>query len=162
MPRGGHNAKPTQLKVLQGTDRPDRVHPNEPQPQPLEDLAPPPGLDHYGKHAWNEVAPKLRRNGLLTEIDVGMLFAYCDAYSQLRRANNDLRRRKEPLTGADRRGAQADRKAARHDMRLLGVELGLSPAARGRLNISTGAAAGGGNEEADEMEEILSGRRSAS
>lgn len=160
MPRGGHNRIPDNVHRLRGTQPEGGFNPNAPSPQPLEDLTPPSGLDRYGKQAWNRIAPVLRRNGLLTEADIEVLFGFCDAYSQLRRANADLRRRKEPLTPQERRGAQADRKAARHDMRMFAIELGMSPAARGRLQISTGAAPGG--EPADPMEELLSGRRGAS
>lgn len=156
MPRGGHNAKPTNVHHIHGTKPRAGFHPDEPQPQALEDLTPPAGLDTYGKEAWARNAPILRRNGLLTEADVDVLFGFCDAYAQLRRANNTLRRRN--LEPGERRGASADRRAARHDMRMFAIELGMSPAARGRLHISTGAAAG--SEPAlDPMEEILSGRR---
>lgn len=153
--------KPTALHKLEGTYRADRANPNEPQPAPLDDLTPPAGLDRDGKSFWNDYAPKLRRNGLLTEADVAMLYGLCDAWSQLQTANRALRRRKDPLTGAERRGAQADRKAARHDLRMFGIELGMSPAARGRLHITTGAPAGDRPAE-DPMERLLSERTRAS
>src|SRR5690606_15032073 len=90
MPRGGpHNRKPTALKVLQGTARPDRVKKGEPKPRPIAP-EPPPGLDRFGKEAWRRLAPLLERQGLLTEDDAELFWAFCQTWSQLRKAVREL------------------------------------------------------------------------
>lgn len=153
MPRGGHNAKPTQLKVLQGTARSDRVHPDEPRPDPLDDLTPPTGLDAYGRDAWTRNAPVLTRLGLLTEADRDALAAYCMAYSRWRRANIALRKVKPD--DESYRAIAVTVEKAEQAMRLLAGEFGMTPSSRSRLQVAPSDVA------VDPMEEILRGRRSA-
>lgn len=81
--------KPTALKILEGTDRPDRSNPNEPQPELIVDPPKPPDdLDSYAKAKWDELAPRLMRQRLLTEADLEMLALTCSAYSMWRRARD--------------------------------------------------------------------------
>ncbi len=73
----GRPPKPTQLKVLQGTYRPDRANPGEIFPDAPNDLAPPEWLSERAQAKWNELAPMLASNGLLTECDLDTLALYC-------------------------------------------------------------------------------------
>ncbi len=61
----GPAPKPTQLKILQGTYRPDRANGSEVFPDAPAHLTAP---DHLSKGAaldkWSELAPILSRNGL--------------------------------------------------------------------------------------------------
>lgn len=61
--------KPTAMKHLQGTARPDRVNPNEPQP-PVASGYCPRDLPASAKHWWRRTAPSLKALGLLTVLDV--------------------------------------------------------------------------------------------
>lgn len=135
MPRGGHNRKPTALKVIQGTTRPDRVSENEPAPVVLTSAPNPPAhLDRFGKQAWRDLAPALQRLGLLTEVDLIGLALVCDAYSQWRRASKVLYTM-DPLDERYRSVAVSVERA-RNDLRLAGNEFGLSPASRSRLSVA--------------------------
>lgn len=134
MPRGGHNAKPVQLHSIQGTVRADRKKPNTPAPPVADDLAPPPGLDYYGKWLWNKYAPILQRNDLFTEADALSLSTLCMAYSRWRKALKDL----ESVTPKDEtyRDIAITVEKAEHSMRLLGTEFGMTPASRSRISVS--------------------------
>ncbi len=136
MPKGVHNKKPTALKVLRGTARPDRLPANEPKPRPVAPEMPT-GLDYYSKQAWKRNAPVLERLGLLTEADADIFYAYCHAFSRYVQAN---RRLKQIIKIADNnikvvRQAEVSVENAEHSLRLLANEFGLTPAARGRLNV---------------------------
>jgi P27 family predicted phage terminase small subunit len=80
MGKRGPPAKPTKLKKLEGTFRPDRAVANE-----LE-LTPgiperPDWLDAEGKREWDRVVPQLAAKGILCDVDQGMLANYCAALS---------------------------------------------------------------------------------
>lgn len=132
MPKGGHNRKPTKLKIIQGTARPDRVPANEPKPRPIAP-DPLPGLDRFGKQAWRRLAPMLDRLGLLTEADAEMLWALCQTWSQLRKAVRELNRLSP--SDPDYRRIAVTVENARKDLRLLGAEFGLSPASRSKIDL---------------------------
>lgn len=89
MPRGGHNAKPTKLKVIEGTFRSHRAPKNEVAPQPIIPK-PPASIDRYARHAWHRLSPILKRLGLLTEADAEMFFALCEAWGRWERARRRL------------------------------------------------------------------------
>lgn len=153
MPRGGHNAKPTALKVVQGNPGKRPLNDAEPQPAELEDLEPPKGLDVYGKQAWRRNVPVLRRLKLITEADVDALAAYCMAYSRWRRANIALRKVKPHEENY--RAIAVTVEKAEQAMRLLAGEFGMTPSSRSRLRVEP-------ERPADEIEEWMRGGRSAS
>jgi len=61
--------KPTELKKLAGTLRPDRVHLAEPRPPAASGYCPR-DLPESAKKWWRKVAPVLAELGLLTVLDV--------------------------------------------------------------------------------------------
>ncbi len=133
MPKGGaRNKKPTQLKILQGTNRADRAKRNEPKPAPLMP-AQPPGLDEFGLEAWRRLAPILCRLGLLTEADGEAFWALCQTWSQLRKALLELNGM-NPRDDDYRKVALTVEKA-RTDFRLMAIEFGLTPASRSRIDL---------------------------
>lgn len=143
MPRGGHNAKPTALKVLEGNLRKDRLK-NEPKPRPIAPKCPS-WLDKEAKKIWRQLAPKLEKQGLLTENDGPLFSAYCEAYSRWKRTTEALRGM-DPADPAYRKVAITAEKAL-HEMRLIGQEFGLSPASRSRLDLP--------ETEPDDFEQFL-------
>jgi P27 family predicted phage terminase small subunit len=157
MPSGGHNAKPTALRALTGNPGKRPLNEHEPQPEPLHDLAPPPGLDIYGKQAWRQYAPMLQRLGLLTMADVLLLTALCSAHSRWRRATAALHKVR-PTDDAYRQLALTVEKAE-HSLRLMANEFGMSPASRSRLDVSWRDAP---QAEDDVLEGLLSGHSRAS
>ena len=71
--RSGRKKKPTNLKVINGTARKDRLPKNEPKPESLE-----PKKERWllqeARKQWNQYAKELVELGLLTEAD-GVMFS---------------------------------------------------------------------------------------
>lgn len=79
----GRKPKPTHLKILAGKPGHRPLNESEPQPDLLEEAPEPPShLSGEARAYWAEIVPKLIRNNLLSEIDVGTLAAYCQAYGR--------------------------------------------------------------------------------
>jgi phage terminase small subunit len=68
--RGGHNRKPTALKVLEGTARPDRMNPREPAAASAPMPAPPAELDADERAVWERLAPVVDALKVATAADV--------------------------------------------------------------------------------------------
>lgn len=142
MPKGGvRNKKPTQLKVLQGTARSDRMNPKEPKPRPIAP-EPPRGMGKYAKEMWRRQAPILERLGLLTEVDGEMFCVLCEAWERYCRSLRQLRQvhkavKNQEITEAMEliRKAEISVEKAEQSFRLLSNEFGLSPASRSRLSV---------------------------
>ena len=83
--------KPTQLKVVGGTYRPDRAAPDEPTPEKARPPMPP-GLSARGKRAWREAAEIAERMGVLTEADPVALEELAETLADLRAARASLAR----------------------------------------------------------------------
>jgi phage terminase small subunit len=77
----GRKPKPTALKLIQGTYRPDRANPNEPNPRP--GIPPcPKFLQGEARKQYNRMAKKLARIGLMTELDDMALSMLCQGWSE--------------------------------------------------------------------------------
>lgn len=151
----GRKPKPTALKLVMGNPgrRPPLVA-NEAAP-PLSRPDPPAHLGDLAKVEWGRVIDRLFQCGLMTDIDVPMLAAYCDAYGQWVQLSRDLERMaaadptthgvmlrttagnfiQNPIVGALR--------VARTDMARYAVEFGMTPASRSRIDVGIGAGGGG-------------------
>lgn len=80
----GRPRKPSALKLVAGNPG-KRAQPNgEPEPVLLNDLAPPAHLCPRSAAVWNELAPMLRRNQVLTEMDTLALEMLCDSVADYR------------------------------------------------------------------------------
>jgi len=85
----GRKPKPTKLKVLQGTFRPDRHTGAEADPSIV--LPPAPDtLDDVAREKWDELSRELYACGLLTTLDVDALESYCILYSRWAKAEADI------------------------------------------------------------------------
>lgn len=129
--RSGRKPKPTQLKLLHGTFRPDRANPNEPRPE----IAPPPvpaWLTGEARRLWEEIVPELVALGILSRIDGPSLACYCSAVADLARA-----RRVIQLHGKGQDVLQkwlAIQATAMRQVREFASEFGLTPSARTRVS----------------------------
>ena len=84
--------KPTHLKIVAGTDRPDRRHKHEPQPRGSR-LAPPGKLSPRARLAWVKASRLLHEMGVLTVADSFALQALCEAISDEHEARTALAKR---------------------------------------------------------------------
>jgi P27 family predicted phage terminase small subunit len=142
--------KPTKLKILQGTARPDRIKDNEWQPDEGV-LECPSWLCEYGRAEWQHYYPLLE-GGPLTLADRGCLAELCQHLADARRYREQLAtiRQTDPLGDLVRLGsggtgpnplatmARQASDAARKYM----VELGLTPSARTRVTVPNKPKAG--------------------
>ncbi len=81
----GAPRKPHTLKVVAGTDRPDRVPPPSVE-LPLVEQCPPPPSWLANAHAvseWNRLAPILTNNRLLTEASLSTLGVLCSLFGKI-------------------------------------------------------------------------------
>lgn len=125
--------KPTNLKILQGTYRPDRANPNEPKPEICIPTAP--GfLADRALEEWNRIAPQLEKMGLLSQVDCMALAAYCAAVARLWQAEEQLKT--EGLTVTNERGRRIKNplvdvaNAAAKQISLFASQFGMSPSTR--------------------------------
>lgn len=87
----GRKPKPTSMKVIQGTFRPDRA---KDEPEYQKGLPPcPDHLSDKARSAWNHIGPMLEKAGLLTHGDGFALEGLCEAYADLRDARAAIRAR---------------------------------------------------------------------
>ena len=76
--------KPTALKLIEGNRGKRATNAQEPEPDLLQDLTPPARLAEEVAEVWLELAPKLRRAKLLTELDTDLLELTCTAIANFR------------------------------------------------------------------------------
>lgn len=86
----GRPRKPTALKLVEGNRGKRAVPTNEPDPNYLADLTAPVHLTPMARQVWDELAPKLRRSHLLTELDTIALEQLCVAAAQHRLATQNV------------------------------------------------------------------------
>ena len=94
-------------------------------------------LDHIARREWKRIVPELGRIGILTRVDSAALETWCSSYSIMVSAQTILK--EHGLTYMTERGYRQRPEvgivfSAMQSLRALAAELGLSPAARQRLN----------------------------
>ena len=139
--------KPTALKRLEGTWRPDRDPEHEPEPAPGRISMPRGILPASARRAWRAWAPELQRLGLLTPVDTPLFLVACvwagvaaDAARLLREAEEE-EGADQGLVVEDGRGREAKHRAltilraASSELRQLASDFGLTPADRAGLSV---------------------------
>ena len=139
MGKRGPQRKPTALKKLQGTYRPDRDSADEPTPSGHAD--PPDVLTAAALAEWERLAPELESLGLLTSIDRAVFAVYCQGwadYNKLTEQLNDM----ASWTWESEKGYRqvvpeiSMRKEAWTRIKEAGAKLGLDPSSRSGLNVA--------------------------
>ncbi len=142
----GRPPKPSQLKILQGTYRPDRANPGEIFPDAPNDLSPPEWLSERAQDKWNEIAPLPASNGLLTECDLDTLGLYCTTWVNWREADEAIQRDGNTTTAQSGYKQVSPyytiAKNERAELMRLGDKLGLNPAGRSRIHVEPKAEEG--------------------
>ena len=130
--------KPTNLKVVQGTNRPHRNN-NE----PLVSLEVPPCPEYLGKEAkkyWKEISEQLVNVGLIGVVDGALFGLHCDSYGRLIEVSDHLKKMDDMLdqtpNGLEVQSALWQIRNKLWDQVLRSAsEFGLSPAARSKLSM---------------------------
>lgn len=134
---------PSALKVVRGTDRPDRRNAHEPRPRAADTSARPPAwlkLSPLARRAWADIAPILREMTVLSEADRIALALLCDTlaeYVEAKRlvdAEGAVYWTKGKTVMQRTHPAVAIRADAWRRARLMLSEFGLTPAARPRVS----------------------------
>jgi len=90
----GPKPKPTRLKIIEGTFRPDRVPPDAVQDEPVTEIVPAPAfLGGDARKEWQRLMPKLVKLKLFSPKDTDALVEYCQALSVQRDAALDIQTR---------------------------------------------------------------------
>jgi P27 family predicted phage terminase small subunit len=141
----GPPPQPINLRLLRGNPGKRAFRRGLEPERPAEPPGPPAFLVGYACDEWYRVAPGLHQLGLLSQLDVAPLAAYCDAYSRWRTASEVLAKMAErDATGRALLVKNADGNArqnplvkiaanAAKDMLRFAGEFGLTPVARARI-----------------------------
>jgi len=78
----GRKRLPTQLKIVKGTQKKERLNPNEPKPE-VKIPSAPGFLSDEALKEWGRITKQLLILGLLTELDRTELAMYCQAYGRM-------------------------------------------------------------------------------
>lgn len=87
---GGRNRLPTALHILRGQPKKGRINTREPQYAVLLNIEPPAFLDAEAAAEWRRLSPALCAQKILTEADCAPFAAYCAAFSDFKRASEQL------------------------------------------------------------------------
>jgi len=102
---------------------------------------PPAFLDRIGKAAWRRLVSALNDRGLLlADLDFGLLESWCTVYAAFVNAQEAVRKNGATFTTSTGyvgpRPEIAIAHKSRAQLKALGAELGLSTAARARMNVT--------------------------
>lgn len=146
----GRPPKPTALKLLQGTARPDRMNAGEPQPAPSSADAPARLLRFANALAfWEEHAPKLLALGLLTELDREELTTACEQHEVYVKTQVIIMRAPSGKRALAVRPINHDALASRD--RIL-ARFGFDPSSRAKISVKP-------KEEVDAFEALMLRKR---
>lgn len=145
--------KPTKLKHLSGTLRPDRVHADEPQPPAASGYCPR-DLPQSAKHWWHRIVPTLHRLGLLTVLDVPAARDMVICAARLAQAEALIEKAGLLIKGARggvvRNPAIAAANQYRHALYSWAAKFGMTPSDRAGLKMST-------SDELNALEKFIAG-----
>lgn len=149
----GRKPKPTNLKLIQGTFRPDRANPFEPKPR-LSIPPCPKYLQGEARKQYGKMAKKLARIGLMTELDDMALSMLCQAWSEYLEATDQVKKSgmlvKSPNGFPVLNPYLIAANQALKKVRSLLAEFGMTPGSRSRIH-----AAGAAEESDSEWAKLL-------
>lgn len=132
---GGRPLKPTALKVLKGTARADRLNPDEPQPKAVKLPAPPSvELKESAMREWERITRELISVNVLTVIDYSMLEMYCYYYGEWVEASKIVNSEGAIQRDGRLHGAVRVAKEAYEAAHKIGMQFGITPSSRARIN----------------------------
>ena len=156
----GRPRKPTKLKILHGTNRPDRNPDHEPEPETLREIPKPPaGMNRWARALWKRVAAQLVDLKMLSELDLATLEMLCHAYGMFSECREAIYHPRDPETGKKHKRTLAQylagqnsqttpelsaMKSAWQTYRAYMSGFGFDPASRNRINVPKPKAAGAG------------------
>ena len=140
----GRKPKPTRLKIIEGNRGHRALPANEPKPA-LGAPRIPKELGREARAEWRRIVPALDRIGLLSKVDRAGLYSYCISWEQFVEAiaaSKNFKANDEEFRYWRRLAREAQR-----EVRAWCTEFGLTPSARGRMDVP-GA---GDGEDTDDL-----------
>lgn len=131
MGKRGPRPTPKALQIARGTER-KRPRPNEPD-EVAGEMMKPEWLGPLASEKWDELIPIMRRRGTYSPAYVDFLAAFCQAYEDMRNADNTLRQNGSEYLVSNRTGNQYLHPAVGIKLNAIdriakfGREFGLSP-----------------------------------
>jgi P27 family predicted phage terminase small subunit len=149
----GRKPKPTNLKLIQGTYRPDRANHAEPKPRTV--IPPcPKFLQGEARKQYQKTAKKLARIGLMTELDDMALALLCQGWAEYLDATEQVKKSgilvKSPNGFPVLNPYLSVANQAIKKVRSLLAEFGLTPGSRSRIHAAEAA-----DESDNEWEQLL-------
>jgi P27 family predicted phage terminase small subunit len=141
----GRKPLPTNLKLITGNPGKQRLPKGEPQAE-ICIPDPPACLDAYAMEEWARITPVLLALGLISELTMPAVVAYCDSFSDWRTATEELSKMKteDGAAAALVSRLKVVARGAREAMVKFATEFGGTEAAKARLAIDPGRGAKGG------------------
>ena len=136
----GPKTKPTTLKKAQGNPGKRPLPENEPMPDKPKKLPMSPRhLDKIGRKEWNRIGKLLHKLGLLTDIDMTALAAYCSTYATWVEAQENIKKHGVLIKAQSGFPMQSPyltiSNKAMSEMRKWLVEFGMTPSSRTRVKV---------------------------
>jgi P27 family predicted phage terminase small subunit len=133
----GRKPTPTALKILRGNPGKRRLPDNELQPPP-EIPDPPDHLDDAAKKEWARITELLSQLGLIAQLDMAGIAAYCVAFSRWADAERKVAKHGIIVMSPDKKFPMKSpylcvAESAMEAMRKMLGEFGLTPSSRTRL-----------------------------
>lgn len=152
----GRKPVPTYLKVLEGN--PGKRPINKKEPLPKLNIPPCPAhLSQSAKAEWKRITQRLLKLKVISDLDKAALAGYCHYYGELSGLTKDVRAEGYTVTTDKGNIVQNPKVGAlntAYNMMLkFGVEFGLTPSSRSRLQIEMPQ----DDTRDTEMEDLLSG-----
>jgi P27 family predicted phage terminase small subunit len=144
----GPARKPTALKLLEGNPGHQKLNHNEPKPRPIAPDCPA-WLNPIARREWRRICPELERLGLLTGVDLAGLANYCSLFAVIVQCEKaihktglvvEIRDAAGTVTSTRQRAEVGVRHKAIMAIKPYLGEFGLTPAARGRMQMLGGVA----------------------
>lgn len=126
--------KPTALKVLKGTARPNRLNPEEPMPKAVKiPLAPQMKFGKKAMEEWTRITRELIEVNVLTVIDYSALEMYCYYYGEWKEATETLDKEGRTRDGRPHPYVRIAKDASEMAHKI-GMQFGFTPSSRARIN----------------------------
>jgi phage terminase small subunit len=123
--------KPTALKLLQGNPGKRRLPENEPQPE--IGATRPPGMTREAREVWDELAPMLTSNRVLSEMDAIALAHLCNLEANRRELSKMKDRARAPGDAVFRVEVMKEERKLSPALAAMFGRFGMTPSDRSRV-----------------------------
>jgi P27 family predicted phage terminase small subunit len=155
----GRRPLPTVVKELAGNPGKRALNKAEPKPARFRRVPQAPDfLTGLARKKWKELAAKMHRIGMLTEVDLDTLACYCIVYARWRAMEKKLEKQGEVILTSNNNPIQnpylAIANRSLEQMNKLAAEMGITPSSRSRVK-----AVPPSEEQSKKLEEEFFGKR---